>query len=156
MKRNVNLVELSSEHHDGLVVALRIKKALNNSVESHILVNYINHISGTLNNHFRQEEENLSQVKNISREGKDLIERMTYDHQQFYDLMDKINLKDNSLDDNLSKFSDLLNDHIRFEERELFPYVEQILNDKQLGLIGKKLETTHIPLEKNWGPKFWE
>ena len=141
MKRNVNLVELSSEHHDGLVIALRIKKALNNSIESQILVNYVNHLSDTINNHFKQEEETKgsSGLQSVNNE-----------------LIDKINLKGNSLNDDLSDFSDLLNDHIRFEERELFPYVEQVLNDEQLEVIGKRLEETHKPLDKNWGPKFWE
>ena len=155
MKRNINLVELSSEHHDGLVIALRIKKALNNSIELQILVNYVNHLSDTLNNHFKQEEENLIQVKNISDKGEVLLERMVDEHKQFNELINKINLKGNSLNDDLSNFSDLLNDHIRFEERDLFPYVEQVLNDEQLEVIGNQLEKTHEPLDKNWGPKFW-
>ncbi|MCP5064250.1 MAG: hemerythrin domain-containing protein [Ignavibacteriae bacterium] len=155
MKRNENLINLSHEHHDGLVIALRIKKAIDKTEDYNTIVNYILHLWATLKNHFDQEEDNFLASKNIDQ-NNELIKRMLDEHQQFEQLVNKLSSKSENLKEALSDFSELLNDHIRFEERELFPYVEECLTDNELKQIGNKLEQTHQPLDKNWGPHFWD
>ncbi|MEE9429623.1 MAG: hemerythrin domain-containing protein [Melioribacteraceae bacterium] len=155
MKRNINLVNLSSEHHDGLVIALRIKKAVTTLKNFKVIVDYIEHLWDSLKHHFEQEEENFLTHKNIAPNNK-LIKRMLDEHKQFEQIVNKLSLESETIKENLLEFSELLTNHIRFEERELFPYIEDCLTDEELQQIGKKLEETHKPLDKNWGIRFWE
>ena len=154
MKRDKNLVNLSSEHHDGLVIALRIKKALERPNNYQAIVNYVLHLWDSLKNHFNQEEENFLQSENIDKENE-LIKRMLNEHERFEELVNRLSSGNDTVKEALTEFAELLNDHIRFEERELFPYVEQSLTKDELEQIGINLEKTHQDLDKNWGPKFW-
>lgn len=155
MKRNENLVNLTSEHHDGLVIALRIKKSIDKTEDYNTIVNYILHLWAKLKHHFDQEEDNFLASKNIDQ-NNELIKRMLDEHQQFEQLVNKLSSSTENLKEDLSDFSELLNDHIHFEERKLFPYIEKCLTDEELKQIGKKLEQTHQSLDKNWGPHFWD
>jgi len=155
MKRDKNLVNLSSEHHDGLVIALRIKKALEKPNNYQVVINYVLHLWDSLKNHFNQEEENFLQSENIDKENE-LIKRMLNEHERFEELVNRVSIGNDKIREDLTEFSELLNDHIRFEERELFPYVEQSLTEDELEQIGINLEKTHQDLDKNWGPKFWK
>ncbi len=155
MKRDKNLVNLSSEHHDGLVIAQRIKKALGKSKEYQVIVNYVNHLWNSLKNHFNQEEDNFLQSENINKEN-DLIKRMLNEHKRFEELVNNLSSGNDNVKEDLTEFAELLNDHIRFEERELFPYIEEMLTEDELKQIGINLEKTHKDLDKNWGPRFWD
>ena len=154
MKRDKNLINLSSEHHDGLVIALRIKKALEKPNNYQVVINYVLHLWDSLKNHFNQEEENFLQSKNIDKENE-FIKRMLNEHERFEELVNRLSSDNDTVKEALTEFAELLNDHIRFEERELFPYVEQSLTEDELEQIGINLEKTHQDLDKNWGPKFW-
>ena len=154
MKRNKNLVNLSSEHHDGLVISLRIKKALEKLDNQTIIINYIKHLWSSLNNHFKQEESNFLAYNCIDSKNE-LIKRMLDEHKQFEILVQNLSESKTKKED-LTKFAELLNDHIRFEERELFPFIEESLSEEELKQIGINIEETHQPLDKNWGPKFWD
>ena len=155
MKRNKNLTNLSSEHHDGLVIALRINKALDKTEKYPIIINYIKHLWSSLKNHFKQEEDNFLKSDNIDKDNP-LIKRMLDEHNRFEELVNKLSPESKTLKDDLKEFAELLNDHIRFEERELFPYVENSLTDEELKQVGENLEKTHQDLDKNWGPRFWD
>ena len=39
----------------------------------------------------------------------------------------------------LQKIAGMVDDHIRYEERKLFPYLEKKLSDDQLEAVGKQL-----------------
>ncbi len=114
MKRDKNLVNLSSEHHDGLVIALRIKKALDKTDNYPLIINYLKHLWSSLKNHFSQEEDNFLQSPNINNENE-LIKRMLDEHNRFEELVNKLSPESATLKDDLKEFAELLNDHIRFE-----------------------------------------
>ncbi len=155
MKRNPNLVHLSSEHHDGLVIALRIKKALDHLQDYQVLIDYIHHLWPSLKHHFSQEEDNFLAYPTIQKQDK-LIKRMLDEHLEFEYIITKINPDNPDLRNDLQAFSTLLKDHIRFEERLLFPYIEDQLTTQELAQVGTQLEQTHRPLDANWGPNFWD
>jgi hemerythrin-like domain-containing protein len=155
MKRDKNLFNLSSEHHDGLVIALRINKSLDKTEKHSMIINYIKHLWSSLKNHFNQEEDNFLRSENIDKNNS-LIIRMLDEHKRFEELVNKLSSESSTIKKDLTEFSELLNDHIRFEERELFPYIEESLTEEELKQIGDNLEKTHQDLDKNWGPKFWD
>jgi len=155
MKRNPNLVNLSSEHHDGLVVALRIKKAVAKLDDLSPVLIYTLHVWPTLKHHFAQEEDNFFLFPKIKRSHV-LVNRMLDEHLQFEQLIQKLSSDSSQLKDDLLIFSELLKNHIRFEERELFPYIEDILSQDELQQIGAQLAQSHQPLCVNWGVNFWD
>ncbi|MDX5436592.1 MAG: cytochrome P450, partial [Pontibacter sp.] len=46
-------------------------------------------------------------------------------------------------------------DHIRWEERELFPYLQAVVRADELELSGKLLEHKHDLRTDNFTPEFW-
>jgi len=155
MKRNSNLVNLSSEHHDGLVIALRIKKAITKLDDLSIVLDYTLHVWPTLKHHFAQEEANFFMFSQIKRK-QPHIKRMLDEHQEFEQLIQKLLAGSSQLKEDLLTFSELLKSHIRFEERLLFPYIEEILSQDELQQIGEQLAESHQPLCVNWGVNFWD
>jgi hemerythrin-like domain-containing protein len=61
------------------------------------------------------------------------------------------NIPDGTLLQNLAQAID---DHIRFEERQLFPYAEQVIPEKELNLIYDQLPKEKAECEK-WEREFW-
>lgn len=155
MKRNPNLVNLSKEHHDGLVVALRVKKAIDKQDDAKPVLAYVLHQWPTLQHHFSQEEENFLNQDNINQNHPAILQ-MLEEHQQFAQLIKKLTQGSNQLNQDLLAFAALLKNHIRFEERVLFPYVEEALSAEALLAIGKNLDLTHQMLDVDWGFVFWD
>lgn len=56
----------------------------------------------------------------------------------------------------LQELADLVDRHIRYEERELFPYLERVLNAEQLLLIGNQLKQLHPETPSDtYKDEFW-
>jgi hemerythrin-like domain-containing protein len=53
----------------------------------------------------------------------------------------------------LLKLADIVDAHVRYEERILFPHVEKVLTEKQLEEIG--MHIAGKPLKDNFEDKFW-
>jgi len=156
MKRNVNLKTLSWEHHHGLVTALRLKKGIKNKVDVADLAGYILHVwENELIHHFWQEEQIIPpQIKGLSA-GEKLLDRMLSDHNTFNLLIKKIKNDSGSLS-KIREFAEMLNQHIHFEERELFPFLEKTVAADKLAVIGEFLAEHHVSTTNDWKPKFWE
>lgn len=152
MKRNEHIVPLSRDHHHGLLFCWKIREGLQKKVASHRLQAYTGYFwRSHLLEHFREEEELLFVLS-----GDDLCERAKKEHQQLAQLVSQI---ETGQSDTLS-FEELarqLDNHIRFEERVLFPYLEANLSPTHLAAIGDKLRSLHQtkPVD-NYPDEFWE
>jgi hypothetical protein len=49
----------------------------------------------------------------------------------------------------------LVREHVRFEERVFFPYLEQIATPSQLILMGLEIEKHSVPPTDDFVPAFW-
>jgi len=144
MKRHKSLYSLSHDHHHGLILANLIKKNapgyknLPKTFEGKVEY-LINFYETELINHFREEEEILfPAVKGRNENLDNLFKDIFDDHNQFHSLIKKIKVKaDVELLDN---FGNLLDDHIRKEERELFRLVQEVLNDDELQKLESELK----------------
>jgi hypothetical protein len=54
----------------------------------------------------------------------------------------------------LKRLADIIYYHIRFEERNFFPHVEETLNEEQLNAVGIMLSRAIIQ-NKSWPDEFW-
>jgi hemerythrin-like domain-containing protein len=155
MKRDNNLKTLSWEHHDGLVAAFRLERGLKSGTPVKIMAQYILHLwDNALQHHFWQEEQIVPRLKSITDSEKK-INQMQREHQTFRNLIKSIrsDLSNVAL---VRQFAALLNQHIRFEERELFPLFESIFSKKDLSEIGDFLRSHHAPACHDWQPQFWQ
>lgn len=108
--------------------------------------------SNHLDVHFREEETILfSPLKD------ELVQKAIEDHKQIKYTLDV--LQESSADDakqKLAHLANLVDDHIRYEERKLFPHLEKTLSDEQLEKIGKQLAALQpSSLTDDFEDQFW-
>ena len=133
IKRHPSLVRFSREHHSGLMLVFKIRSGLKNSEELSALVSSaISSYNEELVPHFIDEEENLFP---LLPEGDPMRIRAESDHQIIRNFISDMQ-KGNASLDLLYRFADLLESHIRFEERELFNRLQDTLSSEQLEKIG--------------------
>ena len=123
IKRSEYLKELSRDHHHGLLFCWEIKQGISKKIEIERLRKYVYYFwISHLKEHFREEEELLFKYVDDT-----LCEKAKEDHQL---IQKQVELITNSVVEEPQNYIDLiemLNDHIRFEERELFSHLENIL-----------------------------
>jgi len=151
IKRSQQLAPLSREHHDGLLFAWKLKQGIENKTPLDLMRKYAlwfwkNHIKP----HFFQEEKILVPRMPAAHP---LAVRMLEEHDHIRELI--LGLDDEADIRTLIILSDLLNAHIRFEERELFVYLEQILSPEQLDAVFTQLEKHPVHCEQEWKEEFW-
>lgn len=122
MKRCLRLLPLSREHHSALVLVRQI--TLSNAGDHLRWIEELPRIfAEELEPHFQAEEADL--LPQLDTWGENaLVERTLQEHQQMRELVTLIKAG-NTLA--LKTFADLLYNHVRFEERELFLKAEQKL-----------------------------
>ena len=126
MKRSTILQPLSREHHTALTLAKACERAAKSG--DGVLVRstcqrVILAFSNELEPHFKFEEQSLLPLLH-STATQALTERTLADHQQLRGLLDALRQNDAVA---LESFGKCLSDHVRFEERELFPVLETLL-----------------------------
>ena len=155
LKRSKELAPLSREHHDGLLFAWKIKQGLANGTSCETLCSYTRWFwSNHIKPHFKDEEKVL--VKFLPQDNP-LVKQMFKEHAQIRDLIISLDKEPDS--SSLQLLAEFINNHIRFEERELFAYAEQTLTPEQLNEIYNDLpnepncETN--PVVTGWTNEFW-
>jgi hemerythrin-like domain-containing protein len=150
IKRSKQLTPLSKDHHEGLLFAWKIKQGLKNGADIKLIAQYVQWFwKNYLQEHFWEEEQIL--VPHLPPDNE-LVKQMVDEH---HEIEAMVHINENIVDDalllNLAKAID---DHIRFEERQLFPYAENTIPEKELNLIYDQLSKKTAQCEK-WGKEFW-
>ena len=144
MKRHPALYQLSHDHHQGLILAQQLKKGtpqykgMPSTLEGK--KEYaISFYRTELVKHFEDEEKILfpSVIKRDDEVDK-LIEEVISEHRKMESLVKDL-MRKSDVEDMLDELGRLLENHIRKEERKLFPKIEEILSEGELKTIGKKL-----------------
>ena len=152
IKRHESIAEFSRDHHFALLFVWKIRTGLKKAVEPERIKKYIVHFFNTgLKPHFKEEEELLFPL--LSEENKLRIRAET-EHKLMHQIIAEM---ENSSSDNLpiEKFADTLEKHIRFEERELFNYLQSAVSESALSEIALQLKAReHEPAP--WPDTFWE
>ncbi len=144
MKRSRELKPLSSEHHQALLVAFQLKQGLAGHPDS---AGAPKDLPGLLQlarrfeeqvfrTHTRAEEDLLVRIV----PERDLA-RLRSEHAEMTRLLELARTaRPGDLRAHLSSFADLLERHVRWEERELFTYAEGHMDEETLARIGGELE----------------
>jgi iron-sulfur cluster repair protein YtfE (RIC family) len=145
--RHPSLQLLSHDHHHGLAIALRCRKQALGQIKpmgapglreraEEVLAFYESNLIA----HFRAEEEILFPLlRLVAMESAPMIDDLVREHVQIRQAM--VQLKAGAaLAKLIFDFGDLLERHIRREERELFPLFEQQVHGSQAERIGAELK----------------
>jgi hypothetical protein len=144
MRRSRQLKPLSSEHHQALLVAFQLKQGLAGHGESAGAPKDLAGLFALA----RRFEENVFKTHTRAEEellGRWLppveLRRLEGEHAEMNRLLDASRTaRPPELRPALAAFADLLEKHVRWEERELFPYAEGHVDDATLAAIGGELE----------------
>ena len=134
MKRVKELRDLSDDHHQGLVLARKAKRA--STCKDEPMVSIIwkeieKKFISDLEPHF-QIEETLLAPKLSTIEGRLMLKRFYSDHENLRQFIKQKNIRTATA---LQSFSILLEKHIRFEERDLFEEAQRSLSQEDLNTI---------------------
>ena len=130
--RHPSLILLSHDHHHGLALALRCRKQALGQLKpmgvkglKERAGEFREFFANQLVPHFRAEEEVLfPQMRALVPGSEAIIEQLICDHQQIRAAIPQLE-RDVGLGKLVFDLGDLLERHIRKEERELFPLFEQ-------------------------------
>ena len=153
IKRSPALIQFSREHHFGLLLGWKIRHGIKKNISTERINAYtIFFFENELAKHFKEEEKDLF----VKLPVDDNLRKQAFDeHAYIYRLVDE--LRENKTDKNLLlKFANVLDSHIRFEERTLFNHIQQLLSNEAL----KQLEDSHSKrksdVDDKWDDHFWE
>jgi len=127
MKRHPSLQSLSRDHHAVLSLANRLQRDPNDQR----LREFLDLWSRDLEAHFEEEERLLAKLvkpadgERLLREHARIRQFATAAARGMFDLSDVVRL------------GDILRTHVRWEERHLFPYIEQNASEAELSEIGR-------------------
>ena len=129
IKRVLQLQSLSRDHHQGLLLSWKIRKGIKAGIQGHRIKRYVewfftNHLAP----HFITEEKHLFPVLGNDHE---MIAKALGEHRA----LESLNSTNDGDYEKLNRFADLLESHIRFEERELFNEIQSKATPEQLNVI---------------------
>lgn len=148
LKRHKALQSLSGDHHHGLLLSWKIRSGLSKNIIPQRIWHYAQWFFEIhLMPHFELEEQHIFPILGPNNE---LIKKALDDHERLKDLFSKM-AKDVQ---NLSKIEERLEQHIRFEERILFPEIQKAATVEQL----RQIEKIHqqAPFEDKIDDEFWK
>ncbi len=153
MKRHPALVHFSRDHHAVLVLASRIRKGIKKQVPDTLLQNYVIHAWPALREHFRSEEALLPALPGINRTHP-LVAQFLREHRDIEATWEVIAHGTDDVLSPVSEWAEQLENHVRFEERQLFPFLESTLPPEELDRMTRQAGDT-VELNPDWGPPFW-
>lgn len=143
MKRDPALVTLSHDHHQALAVALKLRRADAQTAEQ-ARSDLIAYWEGHGRTHFRLEEELLFPAYAGYGDPYDpLLARALCDHVAIRREVDAATSNTGATVSTLQKLGEMLSDHVRLEERALFPLIESTLPEAELAAVAAALEQGH-------------
>ena len=136
MPRHTLLIPLSHDHHEALLIALRLKKGGPTSLHDtlwptdfHKQVRSLKvYFENELLPHFKLEEEVLFPIASTIGELQQTVIDLLEQHKKMREMIHEISLlKEANLHSKkvLTDFGALLESHVRNEERDLFPKLEE-------------------------------
>ncbi len=151
MKRDENIVTLSRDHHIALLFCWKIRQGIKKQVPADRIRPYVQYFwDNHLEQHFLEEETVLFAGLHDA-----LCEQAIAEHAVIRQLIVETSAADIT-EDKLSLLADSIDNHIRFEERTLFPHLEQLLQGNPLMAIGERLRQMHeAHLPDIYPDEFW-
>lgn len=153
LKRHQAIVSFSKDHHFGLLLSWKIRNGLKHGVDEKRISDYVLYIfKEDLEMHFNDEEKFLF---SLLPAGDKMIAHAIDDHHHLNILATAIeqSTHDAAL---LNRFADELEEHIRYEERILFNYLQENIPVAELEKIANRFPNNSREIDEQWKDCFWE
>ena len=143
MKRHHSLAHLSRDHHGALILARLLQKkapaykGLPTDVAGKAAY-AIKFYKEELVKHFAQEERALQLVKDINEPLDKMLQVILQEHVELHAAFQAIT-NNADLPEHLDELGKTLEIHVRKEERELFPLIEESCNEELMAAIDASL-----------------
>ncbi len=148
IKRNEALVQLSRDHHYGLLLCWKIREGIKRRIEPQRIKNYVDWFwLHHLEQHFEIEEKYLFPILGNQNE---MVEQALAEHRRLKVLFEN----ENDLHNSISLIEKELEKHIRFEERVLFNEIQKHATKEQLQQIHRYHSDGNF--SDNLTDLFWE
>ena len=137
LSRNEHIKKLSRKHHFSLLFCWKIRQGLKMNVATERIWEYVQYFwKQHLQPHFREEEDIFFALVNDR-----LVQRAINEHKYIKkQIEDLANYSGNNQRKSLAKIADMVYEHVRYEERDLLPYLERKLSKEQLENIGEQIQ----------------
>jgi hemerythrin-like domain-containing protein len=143
MRRSPALEELSRDHHHALVIARELVRATPENA-ARAASRFVEFLAHHELEHFAVEEEVLLPALPDEDPGPEFARRTRDDHTFLREAMRRLAGGDRAPDGEfLHTVGQRLRAHVQMEERELFPYLEELLSEAALEQLGARLRAFH-------------
>lgn len=132
MKRNEHLMPLTHDHHHALVQARRLKLAAGEAPEQRLEAGrgFLDFYERDTLLHFREEEEVVFPLVVGHEEAEAPLTRLLLEHLRIHALVGRLRTETDAGEPStvtLSELSTTLEQHVRFEEKTMFPLIERLV-----------------------------
>jgi iron-sulfur cluster repair protein YtfE (RIC family) len=151
IKRSKHILQLSKDHHFTLLFSWKLRQGLKYGADAERIKKYVQHFwQHDMQPHFHEEEEILFiPVKD------DKVQKAIDDHKKIKEQIDTVlGLFGEKVIKQLSLLADTVEAHVRYEERVLFPHLENVFTEAQLETIGAQLKEETV-LQDDYADEFW-
>lgn len=147
MRRHEALQDLSRDHHHGLVAAKRLVEAAQGDKDAGDPTDearwFVGFWDDELAAHFTEEEHVLLPIyhRHVDLGEDELVVRMLEDHAWFRDAVPALQVAiedDGDVPARIEELGERLDEHARFEDRELFPRLEEALSEAELAEVHER------------------
>ena len=157
MKRRQELYPISWEHHDALVVGMRIEKGLANGADPLIMRDYLlSFWANHLKDHFQAEESHIIPAIPEDKRIDPSILHVLDDHKQFHQLAEELAASSDDSVRILQTFAALLKSHVDHEEHKFLPFAEVNIPEDSFPQVARELNAYYVQADKGWDPEFWK
>jgi hemerythrin-like domain-containing protein len=140
MKRSAALASLSRDHHRALVVAQRLRRA-SDATAAEAREAFLAYWASHGRVHFRLEEELLFPAYAGHGDPQDpLVLRALGEHAMIRHRAAALAATPSATADALHQLGTELAAHVRLEERKMFPLIERVMPERELGTLAQALE----------------
>jgi mannose-6-phosphate isomerase-like protein (cupin superfamily) len=137
MKRHPALPSLSHDHHHALVQPRRLRRAAAADGDpAPSAASFRRFFAAVTVPHVREEEEVLFPLVVDAEEARPLVVEALVDHQNLHALAASLDGPDDNLRASMDELGRRLEQHVRLEERSLFPLIERLVPTELGGLEG--------------------
>ncbi len=148
MKRHEALQPLSREHHHGLLLCWKIRTGLSKNVSPERIKKYVEWFySEHIEAHFEVEEQHIFPLLGMNHQ---MIKKAMAEHRR----LKRLFTGEEEVEKSLSRIEDELERHIRYEERELFPKIQETASEEQLEMVNRVHQES--PFVDNTDDEFWK
>ena len=138
MKRHRTLIPLSHDHHEALVAARRLRQGADSPQPIGAAKAFLGFFASSAVPHFRDEEEWLFPQVADAEEARELVLQALLEHQRLHASAAALGAlvaqgePEEQIVEPMRELATLLEEHVRLEERHLFPLIETLLPEKAL------------------------